>query len=261
MLRVVSTVLWAQKAGNEPGEYEDAFHPIACGEFAGEELRFAVADGATEGMLSGRWAAMLCKLYRRRWLDLDTAPLWLDRAYNDWVRDKRDYLRRRAAANRPLQWYEEPGLAAGAFSTLLGLTLKQAEGEAEGAFEALALGDTCLFHLSEGELALQFPLGESSAFDDRPLLVSSNPARNRELPDRFMLAGGSLRRGDRFYLVTDALAAWFMRESEAGNAPWESLDALNEGKEDDSFRRWIAGLRESQQIRNDDVTCLRVCVL
>ena len=118
MLRVTSAPLWAPKAGNSTAEYEDAFNPVRRGEYRGARLRFAVADGATEGLLSGFWAALLTKLYVRQWKGRERMPAWLSRACTDRDGLKAGYLKRREAGNRPVQWYEEPGLAAGAFSTL-----------------------------------------------------------------------------------------------------------------------------------------------
>jgi len=57
--------LRVQKGGNAEGEYEDAFHPPGNGKVEGAALRFAIADGASEGMLSGAWARILVELHCR----------------------------------------------------------------------------------------------------------------------------------------------------------------------------------------------------
>ncbi len=281
MVRILSTPFSLQKGGNDPTEYEDAYYPAACGLHAAGRLSFAVADGATEALLSAQWANLLVKLYKRRWQDLAEAPQWLARAYKDWVRLKEDYVRRRDVEGRPIQWYEEPGLEAGAFATLLGVTFtspvvnnsteqsEQAEEqeptpstvEGGGTFEAVALGDSCLFQVREGALILQFPFTYSSEFNNRPLLISSNPARNGRIAETLRSVRGDFRPGDRFYLMTDALAAWVMRQNEADHTPWPLVEALGTDAPVQSPAEWITTLRETGQIRNDDVTCVRLQVM
>ena len=78
------------KAGNTDDEYEDAFYPVSGGDLRGESLRFAVADGASEGMLSGEWAQVLVKAFCRS-ANEDFAS-FLDRSYNGWEKGKCAYL-------------------------------------------------------------------------------------------------------------------------------------------------------------------------
>ena len=129
------------------------------------------------------------------------------------------------------------------------------------AFEAVALGDSCLFQIRDGTLILQFPLTYSSEFNNRPLLISSNPARNSRVLENFKFVRGEWRTGDQFYLITDALAAWSIREAEAGRAPWSFFKGLGTDAQAEPFAEWIAALRRTGQIRNDDVTCVRLQVM
>jgi hypothetical protein len=122
-MKVFLTSFWLQKDGNTEDEYEDAFHPIRKGEWEGELLRFAVADGASESMLSGRWAEILVRVFFRLKGHQAGIHDFLERAYRSWNIWKSSYLHGREKRNRPIQWYEEPGLQAGAFSTFFGLTI------------------------------------------------------------------------------------------------------------------------------------------
>jgi hypothetical protein len=69
---------------------------------------------------------------------------------------------------------------------------------------------------------------------------------------------GAWQPGDAFYLMTDALACWFMRETEEGRTPWRVLRDLNTSDEVKPFREWVETLRAEGAMRNDDVTLLRV---
>lgn len=253
-MQVHARVFWLPKTGNTAAEYEDAFYPGRAGDYGGTQLRFAVADGASEGMLSGQWAQILVRAYCRA-ISASQMPDLLARALPSWREWKQHYLDQRARQNRPVMWFEEPGLEKGAFSTLLGLTLH--DGESAGRWEATALGDSCLFQVRAGELAAAMPIDDAEAFGSRPFLIASNPARNNGLLERVHYAAGEWQPGDRFYLMTDALAHWFVRQVEAGAAPWEPLHAAADLPQ---FEDWTAALKTGRLIRNDDITllCLEV---
>src|SRR3989442_13722738 len=88
----------------------------------GAELRFAIADGASEGMLSGAWARILVALHCRFEWTCNSLEQFLERAYQDWRSFKSEYLRDRKKRNNQVQWYEKPGLKEGSFSTIFGVT-------------------------------------------------------------------------------------------------------------------------------------------
>jgi hypothetical protein len=250
------TPLRLQKGGNAEGEYEDAYYPAGHGTWEGAELRFAIADGASEGMLSGAWAGILVKLHCRFDWTCGSVERFLERAYRDWSSFKSEYLRDREKRN-PVQWYEEPGLREGAFSTLLGLTLTCSSDDRSGEWAAFAVGDSCLFQVRCGTLVKKFPVEQSSDFNDRPVLLASNPAQNDQAISAIRRVSGTFEPGDAFYLMTDALARWSLREDEEGRNPWTLLRVVNTA-EAPAFDVWIDGLRNTKELRNDDVTLIRI---
>jgi hypothetical protein len=156
----------------------------------------------------------------------------------------------------PLPWYAEEKLRSGAFSSLLGLTIRcnsSAENIVAVTWEAMAIGDSCLFQVSNDNLVAAFPLDHSDDFNSRPILLSTNPADNEYLSEHIIFSEGTVEAGDTLYLMTDALACWFLKDSEQGGKPWEIKRSSQE-----DFERWIAKLRKDKLIRNDDVTMLRV---
>jgi hypothetical protein len=103
-------------------------------------------------------------------------------------------------------------------------------------------------------------LEASSGFTDRPLLLSSLPERNGSVFDALCIRTGHWQSRDRFFLMTDALACWFMRECEKGRRPWRRLSNLESGQGFRGFSRWIGELRRDGSIKNDDVTLVRITV-
>ena len=151
-MRVHLTSFWFQKPSLKREEFEDAFYPKAFGGRARVELRFAIADGATEGVGSAAWARILVEAYcrsRRPRLDV---PDFLLRAYRQWSSHKEHYLRQQQSSSGGVPWFVEEGLRVGAFSTLLGLRLYETGGGSEGEWEATAVGDSCLAHMRQDEL-------------------------------------------------------------------------------------------------------------
>lgn len=250
-MRVQVTVRWAREDGNSSGEYEDSWRvrdPVA-----GEPLRVAMADGATESVLPGRWARMLTAALEEADLrvttDAEAFARTVTAVARQWPGELEEYVSGRDAAANPLRWYERPGLERGAYAALLVLQV-----EPEGTWNAAAIGDTCLFHVRESQLLHAFPLTEARKFGDAPPLAGSSDTDPAEIAPMVVLAQGTVVPGDRLYICTDALAAWFLDSCERGGRPWEVLDAIGES----FFETWLEEAREKDRIRGDDVTLVSV---
>jgi hypothetical protein len=248
---IVARALWLPKAGNTAEEYEDAW---AVGEEtaeASDAFRCAVADGATEASFSGLWARQLTRGYCDG--AFPDAP-----AVGDFAALQLAWSREVATIELP--WYAEEKARSGAFSSLLGLTIESADGPEGGHWEALAVGDSCLFQVRDDRLLTAWPLTAADDFTNHPTLLSSNPIRNVDLADQLVPVAGDWLPGDTFYLLTDALACWFLLTHEAGGQPWRDLDTVAVSDGSEPFIGWVADLRADRAIRNDDVTLLRVAV-
>jgi hypothetical protein len=245
----LSDVLWAPKAGNSEEEYEDAFWPK--GRVIGErrtQVSVAVADGATESSFSGVWARQLAHAYFRGILSSSNLQDSLSKKQRAW---------RRFVGRKPLPWYAEEKIRKGAFSTVLGLTLEdQDKNGGSGVWKALAVGDSCLVQIRNETLLSSFPLSSAAEFTNNPFLLGSSPEANSGVDSEVRSTTGDWLSGDRFYLMTDAIAAWFFREVENNQAPWCVLGDLD--TDELPFRPWLDELRSTHQMRNDDVTLYRI---
>ena len=229
------------KRGNAPHEYEDAFAGDAT------TARFAVADGATESSFVAAWAKLLAEGFvaakGRSWRNLD----WLGPPRQHWANDI-DPL--------PLPWYAEEKREQGAYATLLGIALSCGrQGNIGGSWCALAVGDSCLFRLRGGQLVKSFPLVRSSQFGNQPALLGSR-GRQVDTPSQSIRrTRGKWRPGDRFLLMTDALAEWLLRRLEQKQRPADDIaQLLVESTPQDAFADWVEERRKDQGLRNDDVT-------
>ena len=243
------------KAGNAAAEYEDAYDYGWSPDGSARQFRCAVADGATEASFSALWATKLVRAYCKAEVGALSLAGSLETLQQEW-------LAQVSAASPPAQWYVEEKLKYGAFSALVGLTLqvKSAGGEESraGGWQALAVGDSCLFQVRGEELLVRFPLTSSGEFNNRPFLLSSNPAGNDALSEHTHTSVGDWRAGDCFYLMTDALAHWFLQSYERGGRPWQTLARLDDGTGGAVFAEFISAERSARALRNDDVTVLSV---
>jgi hypothetical protein len=65
--------------------------------------------------------------------------------------------------------------------------------------------------------------------------------------------------GDQLWLMTDALARWFLSRVEGQGRPWEELAAFWDAHAPErAFPDWVSLLRGRHELRNDDVTLLGV---
>jgi hypothetical protein len=119
-------------------------------------------------------------------------------------------------------------------------------------WQAVAVGDACLFQVRDDALLSSFPVTEAAAFGTTPPLLSTRADYSRRSLEHLSMAAGECRPDDLFLLATDALAAWFLREIEVGGCPWRSLEELSLLR----FGRLVRRLRHEHSLRNDDVTLL-----
>ena len=241
------SVFQVVKAGNEPDQCDDAAEfrlPVSTA-----PLRAAVADGATEAMLSGLWARCLVRAASRTPLSLSTHVM-LERARGYWQSERTAYLAERER-NDPLKWYEETGLARGSMAALCWVEFQASRFSRKGTYAAAGVGDVCLFHTRRGGLLDSFPLGVGAKFGNRPALLATDKAA---APPAFETKSGSWRSGDILLLASDALADWLLAHA-ADRAVWAMITGM---RSDSSFSKFVAATRDGGDLRNDDVTMLLI---
>jgi hypothetical protein len=256
-------ILYAAKRGNDEREWEDGAAGSCADPRTGRNPRFAVADGATEGFGSARWAHQLVTGFvdpeRAERAERSERPGEPPTLGHD---DLHRYLR--VAQDR---WHRDPRLAGasdlerlklarvGSFATLVGCELSGLTGP-EPRWDAVALGDSVLFHVRGDQLVTQFPLIDADGFGVNPDGVSTKPEHLAGAVSRLTRRSGRLSAGDRLYLATDAFAQWMVATDRSDpRALWDTLAVLDHPG---TFRALVADRRAAGEMTNDDVTLLRV---
>jgi hypothetical protein len=265
MLTFASTFA-VPKRGSTVEEYEDATWVGPDGDGSGEvhvqSLAVALADGASESLLAGRWARRLVKMFGTSKNAAGSRAGFVSaykEAVSSWDSELRVYMAEREERGAPIQWYEEPGLAKGAYATILAVQFTDSKAGRPPLWRAVALGDSCLFQVRDESLYASFPVVNASAFSYQPPLLASRGTDTEMLRRHINMQGNDWERGDSFYLATDALAAWFLRSYEAHGKPWEPLRDMGiPPAAPADFAVWVDEQRDLGQMHNDDTTLVRI---
>ncbi len=231
------------KPGSDADHCEDAFA------YSDTSSVVAVCDGAGTAFESRRWARLLARGFVERppFSGITSDLLeWTDFIAAQWSQE--------------IPWdglnvFQQQKARSGSAATLVGMQLTPPAGEsASGTWHCVALGDSCLFQVSCGRLVKALPLSSSDEFNTRPPLLSTERDRNHKSISRVVNATGEWQEGDSFFLLTDAIAQWFLRESTRGTNPWGMLTALDEPR----FRTFVHESQARQLMRKDDVTAFMI---
>lgn len=267
------------KQGNSEDECEDAFCVIPKSSLDKEcfgPVVAVISDGASESMFARAWSGMIawhvarCSYCVPQILHGPGASFryFINQLVDHWEGWLARYIDQRVADGRPLRWYEEEKLASGAFATMLAVRFDFShaepidEGKEDGFWHAAALGDSCVFQVRGNEIISLFPNTSSADFGITPNLLGSNSDQDL-VRQHTAFIKGSFRHGDDFFLMTDALAAWFLSTVEKTH-PGELkgvLDQLRRFSHVESrsaFESWLSSLIASGALRNDDITFIHI---
>ena len=267
------------KQGNTEDECEDSYRVVPKTSLRKQcfgPVVAVVSDGASESILAQAWSSMIARCFAHRAYNVPEVLLgsgasfryFIGQLVGYWDNWLARYIDQRFADGRPLRWYEEAKLTSGAFATMLAVRLDYGhdqpvyEGNEDGVWHAAALGDSCVFQLRGDQVISFFPVDSSADFDNTPNLLGSNTKPDL-VYQRTAFISGSFRHGDEFFLMTDALAAWFLSTVEK-TRPGEMeycLDQLRRFSRTENlsaFKSWLLSLMASGDLRNDDITFMHI---
>lgn len=243
------------KIGEEVTDSQDAF--ACCLSINGSKV--AISDGVSTSFLPKEWARILVERFcsdQEKPNSISTIEEIKDN-WSEWLNPlQTQWLEKLVEVKKDptLPWYIK-GLKNNncASATFVGLKLHPPNQEGEKRWEALAVGDSCLFRINLPTNQLDsYPLKKSQDFKTTTECCHSLPEYKSCSPEYYQ---GSYEEGDIFILATDALAEWMLKTSENHQEKWKELLTINNQKE---FERIIEELREEKLIKNDDTTLVRV---
>ena len=241
------------KAGNRADECEDDSRVVyPASKYGLNSARIALSDGASESAFAKPWAQILTEAFVRRPFDLSNPTQC---ALESWLAPGQQEWDKKVPWDR-IPWHGEAKARAGALATLLALSIEPNR-QGRPSWQAVAVGDSCLFIVRGDALLLSFPLEDPAAFNNTPALICANPANNRGLGEQVRRSQGECAEGDLFIMASDALACWILERAAAGEKPWKTLWAVDSpGSWDD----WVQTQRHERSMKNDDTTLIIVKV-
>jgi len=228
------------KLGHEASECED----VIAGDT--QTGRFAVADGATEAFDARRWAEQLAQhwVQNEKILSLEEFRNWVA-AEGRELQDSWSSLK--------LSWYAEEKASAGSFAAFVGVEFDLRT--ETPSWNAVALGDACLFQRRQGQMLKSLPLSRSESFNAAPMLVASDASLHDSSMTSVVIDSGGCERDDVFWLMSDAAACWFLQRLEQNDVGVEELLTT---KADEELAQFFDVEREAGRIRNDDLAVVRI---
>jgi len=237
------------KEGMLPEENEDAFL------FSESNLIFAIADGATESSFSKHWANLLVEDFVNN--------------YNSYITnnaimpsEKMVAFLEEKISTKKLPWYAEEKAMMGASAAFLGIAFNQIPESMDFEWHACAVGDCNLFVIRNNRLELAFPLVNAIEFSNRPTLINSTIEFQHQKKHQFKNSKGNLIKEDVLFLMTDAIAKWFIERTGNMEVTPEADNPLNTIElmisSEDKFEKMVGQLRKSKELRNDDTTIVKV---
>jgi hypothetical protein len=246
VIGILPNVFWLSKDEQAPDEWEDA------GAFDMGSARFAVADGASQAWEARAWAMHLVERYVAGPpppdADGDVALRWFAELANGW-QDESD-------SSENTYWYQANAKRRGSFAAFVGIRLFPSD--TGFAWQSMAVGDCCLFHVRDDVLTTAFPLSNPASFGQSPDLVPSAAQSVERLRNKVKVRSGEAVPGDLVLLCSDALAKFFLEESPHGKPLWTAIRSITDN---DEFAQFVRYLRSKNAIDIDDVTLLRLIVV
>lgn len=211
--------------------------------------KFAISDGVSKSFFPKIWADVLVnKWVSQEW---STDIEFIEYCQKDWLKQVTEIV------NEPdVKWFtknafnrKESGLA-----TFIGLRfLKKKK---DWYWKANALGDSFLFFVPtkfkdfSKECIVLSSKQKPIVFDNFPDYLSSlgNKHKGKKQPIEKLLTTGT------FYLMTDALAEWFLNEKE------NAINKINVWQNQKDFERFVNEERLNEKLGNDDSAILTIQV-
>lgn len=207
--------------------------------------KFSISDGVSQSFFPKIWSEILVTQFVER-TDLKENEL-IKVCQEEWQKRIDEIV-----SLPDTKWFtksqynrKDPALA-----TFVGLQFF----EKEKKWSASALGDSFLFFVPNGfkdyqkELVKLSSKTEPIVFDNFPDYLTSIGSSHK---GRVKEKSGNLRNGT-FYLMTDALAEWFIKEGE------KAIGKIKVWKSQADFERFITQAIEENQLTNDD--CAILCI-
>lgn len=206
-----------------------------------EYNKFSISDGVSKSFFPKIWSDILVNKYvnQKDWKNEE----FITESQKDWQSQIDEIV-----AQPEVKWHIRTlyNRRTPALATFVGLQFL----ESDQKWIAQALGDSFLFFIPKGSTEIEIKLStkpEPIAFDNFPDYLSSIGSSHKG--EKKAIKGKKIKEGT-FYLMTDALAEWFLLNTEQAK---QTLDNI---KTQEQYLETIANERNANRLNDDDSAVL-----
>jgi len=225
-----------------------------------QNMRFAIADGASRSFFPFQWAQILVDYFcndetaiNKTILDHKNWIEWIGPPQAQWKKEIGEKLSTTTKYYIKNRWItKDPGV-----STFVGIQFNIDQQVIN--WDAMIVGDSCLFHYNQTTFN-SYLIKSSDDFDSHPEYFATY-AKNNEYSPEFIQERAD--NNDYFILASDALAKWILSFKENRNVHFtELMDHIISIQSEEAFNKFINEIRKNEDLRleNDDVTLMIIHV-
>jgi hypothetical protein len=212
--------------------------------------RFAIADGATEAFDAAGWAQRLAG----NWVE--ATDLLTPEDFWTWLENE-GQTHNDSWSELDLPWYSAEKRREGSFAAFVGVEVELPLESPR--WTAIALGDSCLVHSRGGVVQTMFPVSNSADFGSAPILAPSCTAANLHARSAVATKHGEMTAGDELLLLSDALAAWYLKLNEQRDKETKfEFERLLQGGNDSAISNYFERQRSTGRLKDDDIAIVTI---
>ena len=219
-----------------------------------KSAKFAISDGVSRSFFPKIWAEILVNNFVNTEGSINDDDKFIEKCQKEWLEEVSKIINDK---DKEVKWFtrnafnsNKPGLA-----TFVNLHFF-AEGEGKNLkwkWKANALGDSFLFFVPKEikdfnlkDDCIKLSSKETDDFDNYPDYLSSIGKKHK---GNKKSKESELKEGT-FYLMTDALSEWFLKEKA------KAIDKIKDWKDQEHFEQFVKDERYSTKLGNDDSAIL-----
>lgn len=196
-----------------------------------EKERFSIADGVTQSFLAADWAKLLVNSFSEsndealeKLFIIKNWREWLFPIQKQWEEQTREKVSK-LTGNKFVFTRNRFAKREQAAATFIGLRKKE---NTDGKiWQAMIIGDSCLFHITKDNKVSTYPLSSSTEFNSHPPVFASYHDKSYDEPIFLEI---QVESGDYLFLCTDALSKLLITYKENNeNVFYEILERLLQG--------------------------------
>ncbi len=215
-------------------------------------IKVVLLDGASESFDSIKWVQNLSEQFKKSYdFSFDQTKYNILNASRKFLTKCQDKIK--------LSWSKRASFQRGSFSTLIVFECDKKSGQCR----YLCIGDSSIFFIKDYSMIYSVPYSEYSMFSKHPYLISNKIELNSFLDknnfEENFIGKFNLSENHKYniLLMTDAISAWAMKNSDDNFDRYKKLSSLTSREE---LRKLVVEERKKGTLKTDDTSVVNISV-